>query len=384
MRTVLLIFGLWVTTLSVFAQCSGANLVTNGNFSAGNTGFSTSYTYNATSCYAEGVYSIATSGNAVHAAFCTTGDHTSGSGNYMIINGAPSITNVWCQNMAVTTNTWYRFSFWGMNVCAICGDAPQFSISINGTPATDPCATFVFNTICNWKYYEVYWHSGTNTSANICITNLNTYLGGNDFALDDIEFRSCSSGGPCSAFLPTAPVLDFVKANENEVQIGFWLGENIAQNHKIFIERRTQNYANFEEIAQIHNPKVGTSSFVDTYPVFNQELYYRVKSIDKDGNVQYSNIRSIIVKKQDKSSLRLYPNPAMQNENIVLTYEGNVEKIISITLTDMTGRTVYYQENAGTLFENSQMRIPVQLNTGCYLLTTRFTDRTEAQKLLVY
>jgi hypothetical protein len=383
MRTVLLIFVLWVATLNMFAQCGGANLVTNGNFSAGNTGFSTSYTYSASSCYVEGQYSIASSGSAVHTAFCTTGDHTSGSGLYMIVNGAPSITNVWCQNMAVSINTWYRFSFWGMNVCASCGDSPQFSISVNGIPASNPCATFVFNTTCNWKYYEVYWNSMGSTSANICITNLNTYAGGNDFALDDIEFRSCTSGGPCVAFPLDAPVLDYAQAVQNEVQLGFWVDESLIQNNKLYIERHTHNSV-FEEVGFIQNLKVGTNIFTDKYPLFNQEMHYRIKSVDKNGNTQYSNIRSVIVKKQENNTVLLYPNPALQNDNILLKYEGDTQKMTSITLTDMTGRTVYYQENLGMLFENSQLRIPVQLNTGCYLVTTRFTDRIETQKLLVY
>ena len=40
-----------------------------------------------------------------------------------------------------------------------------------------------------WSQFHEIWFSGTNTSATICITNQNTAQAGNDFALDDIEFR---------------------------------------------------------------------------------------------------------------------------------------------------------------------------------------------------
>jgi gliding motility-associated-like protein len=41
---------------------------------------------------------------------------------------------------------------------------------------------------CTWnQFYEV-WNAGTNTTAQICITNQNTQTSGNDFALDDISF----------------------------------------------------------------------------------------------------------------------------------------------------------------------------------------------------
>lgn len=384
MRVFTFIFILWVLSLNMLAQCGGTNLVTNGNFSAGNTGFSTSYTYNPSNCYTEGHYSIASSGSAVHGSFCTTGDHTSGSGLYMIVNGAPSSINVWCQTMTVTPNTWYRFSFWGMNVCAVCSDNPQFSISINGVPASNPCATFVFDTRCSWKYYEVYWNSMGATSANICIINLNTYLGGNDFALDDIEFRSCSSGGPCIAFPLDAPVLEYAKTESNQVQLGFWIDEYLSTNSTIYVERSTNNTVNFEEIGTVQNIKIGTNVFTDKYPVFEQEMYYRLKSIDKDGTAHYSNIRSARVKNEVGEKITVYPNPARYAEVIVLEYHGESQKIMNIMLTDMSGKVLYHQENAGILFDNGQMRIPVELVSGCYTLTIRLSDKVHTQKLLVY
>ena len=42
-----------------------------------------------------------------------------------------------------------------------------------------------------WKKFDAVWYSGEQTSATICIVNLSTIRGGNDFALDDIRFTTC-------------------------------------------------------------------------------------------------------------------------------------------------------------------------------------------------
>ena len=63
-------------------------LATNGNFSSGNSGFLTNYTYNPTSIWNEGTYAVGPNPNAVHPNFGSWGDHTTGSGNYMLVNGS--------------------------------------------------------------------------------------------------------------------------------------------------------------------------------------------------------------------------------------------------------------------------------------------------------
>lgn len=372
-------------SLRLSAQCGGPNLVVNGNFSAGNTGFFSAYTYNPGSCYVEGEYSIATSGSAVHSAFCTTGDHTTGSGLYMIVNGSPSITNVWCQNMAVSPGTWYCFSFWGTNVCVWCGDTPQFSVSFNGTPAADPCATFTFNTTCSWKYYEVYWHSGSSTSVTICILNLNTYAIGNDFAIDDIEFRSCITSGGCTAFLPVyTPILQDVKQNQSTVALTFTIDEVLLNQSKIFVERSTLNNE-FEEIGEIKsdNLKIGSNLFVDRYPIFNQEMHYRIKAIRKDGSTLYSNVKSIVVKNFDEQIISLFPNPLPHSQPLMLEYTGDIKDIQYIVISDIAGKVLYRQDSPASYFVNNRAVLPVRLSPGCYSVTVNLGVRLDTQKIVV-
>ncbi|MCW5907675.1 MAG: SprB repeat-containing protein [Chitinophagales bacterium] len=172
------------TTYTVTTQVASGDLIGNGNFSGGNAGFSSNYTYT-TNLQPEGTYYVGSNPNTYHGGFSPCPDHTTGSGNMMIVNGAgtPGL-NVWCQTINVVPNTDYAFSCW---VTSVAGGSPavlQFSISgsLLGTPFSAPAS------VCQWQQFYAIWNSGSNTTANICIVNQNTTLGGNDFALDDITF----------------------------------------------------------------------------------------------------------------------------------------------------------------------------------------------------
>ncbi|HNF71961.1 MAG TPA: PKD domain-containing protein [Chitinophagaceae bacterium] len=166
------------------------NLIPNGDFSQGNTLFSSSYVYGTGGPWGllsnEGQYAIATNPNSTHINFASFGDHTTGTGNMMVVNGAgtPNV-NIWCETINVNPNTWYDFSAWGATCVASNPAILQFSINgtLVGTPLALPLTTGL------WTQFHVTWFSGSNTTITICITDQATALSGNDFAIDDISFR---------------------------------------------------------------------------------------------------------------------------------------------------------------------------------------------------
>ncbi len=114
----------------------GTNLVTNGNFSSGNTGFTSAYSFVANSSSSlgpAGVYAIVTNPSLDHSAAASFGDHTTGTGNMMAINGASSPVNVWSQTIAVTPGSDYAFSAWFSNWSSITTSLPTLQFRINGT-----------------------------------------------------------------------------------------------------------------------------------------------------------------------------------------------------------------------------------------------------------
>lgn len=173
------------TTYTVSTQVEIGNSITNGDFSAGNTGFSSSYVYTPPPNTTEGQYWVSTNAQAWNGGMAPCGDHTTGSGNQLLVNGAttPNET-IWCQTVNVLPNSSYAFSTWLQTLSP--GNPAQLQFSINGSLLG---SVFVAsNTTCGWQQFYEVWNSGANTTANICIVNQNTFASANDFAIDDISF----------------------------------------------------------------------------------------------------------------------------------------------------------------------------------------------------
>lgn len=166
------------------------NVVYNGYFESGNTGFSSGYTFKTdpNDALPEGQYDICTNAYSTHGNFSSCGDHTTGSGNYLVVNGAtvPN-TIVWSQTVNVKPHTEYAFSAWVNNVTTpgLNNEVAYLQFMINGVQVGPifSCLT----TLKQWaNYYEV-WNSGDTTTATIAIVNQNTIGSGNDFGIDDIS-----------------------------------------------------------------------------------------------------------------------------------------------------------------------------------------------------
>lgn len=164
---------------------TGANLIVNGNFSNGNTGFTSQYIYSPSSGFNAGVYTVGANIQAWHSGFAPCTDHTTGTGNVMMINGAdiPDVA-LWSEVVPVTPNTNYEFAAWVETL--VDHDPAILQFSINGNVLGEPI--FAPSANCEWERFFINWNSGNATSATISIVNQNTELAGNDFALDDISF----------------------------------------------------------------------------------------------------------------------------------------------------------------------------------------------------
>ncbi len=182
-------------------------LVQNGNFDLGNTGFITTpsgtqrYVYVPDSInynrelLLPGKYGIGTNANKYNNLYWGH-DHTSGTGNFMIVHGfAFAAPILWQDTVQVTPNTNYYFSAWGMSLNSL-GFNGKLKFEINSTQVgnilnlqnrgnSDTSAD-------NWTRFYTIWNSGTSTSAILSITNTQTSFIGNSFGIDDISFASMS------------------------------------------------------------------------------------------------------------------------------------------------------------------------------------------------
>ena len=178
---------------SLTATMLSGDLVVNGNFSAGNSGFFTAYGGPMGGAFGplswEGTYMVSTDPQLTHFHFLSFGDHTTGTGNMMVVNGSGNPnTIVWQQTINVVPATNYNFSTWVSSTLNLpTWEVAQLQFSINGSligPAFSAPANGGI-----WENFFVNWNSGANTTATIRIINQNTSTSGNDFAIDDVFFQ---------------------------------------------------------------------------------------------------------------------------------------------------------------------------------------------------
>jgi gliding motility-associated-like protein len=185
-----------LANFQAFSQCGACKkqveLIPNGNFSNGNTGFSTTLTpasgFICPLC-PEGTYVVGTNAFFYHNQFAGL-DHTNpGNGSYMIVNGTGAANVVvWCATVPVQQNTDYTFSFWGRDVATNSNLHPlaRLQASFNGEHLGDTL-------ICSggWQNETFLWNSGDTSLVQICLINYQDQTGGNDFGIDDISLSGC-------------------------------------------------------------------------------------------------------------------------------------------------------------------------------------------------
>lgn len=177
-------FAAFMLALVALPTASSANLIVNGDFEAGNTGFSSDYAYSPGNITGAGVYDILTDPSPAHNLAASYGDHTSGAGKMMAVNGSTDAGDlVWGQTVSVQANAIYDFAVY---ISSWYSGAPaELEFTVNGTAIGSlvaPMQTAV------WELAFATWDSGAATSALIEVRNAQTAFGGNDFALDDFYF----------------------------------------------------------------------------------------------------------------------------------------------------------------------------------------------------
>lgn len=175
-----------IETLIAHAVIQSPNLIVNGDFSAGNSGFTSSMLFNPFTLIIPGSYAIMNDPAAIHPDFKMCQDHTTGGGGMLACNGSllPN-RDIWCQNVAVEPGGTYDLSFWSSALTE--NESAELVIRLDGQNLTTP--QLLGPTTCEWVQSNLSWTAGLQTSVQFCIRNLNGANSGNDFAIDDIVMQ---------------------------------------------------------------------------------------------------------------------------------------------------------------------------------------------------
>ncbi|CAM1359296.1 Ig-like domain-containing protein [Tenacibaculum xiamenense] len=182
--------------LDVEEGCNSENLIKNGDFSQGNTGFSSDYTYTSGSV-GESQYRIAPYNTVIFnynyggsPNYPTAADPDGLIGNALFVNQGAN-TRMWYQTVTgLVPNEEYVFSYkiWTVRWS-------KWEVKVDGVQL----GMYSENTIANpqWNTYEVRFTTGANqTSAEISLNNLMGTSEGH-IILDDFTLKSTSGAGIC-------------------------------------------------------------------------------------------------------------------------------------------------------------------------------------------
>jgi outer membrane protein OmpA-like peptidoglycan-associated protein len=202
------ILTLFLSLMSLFltAQCPNGlktathNLVKNGDFEAGFADFETDYDFvsaRADGLIPEGTFAVEYSVGQLHYAFKDCGDHSTGKGRMVLVNGAVNPNSaIWKQTICVPSMSLLTFNGWFSNLVA---QPPFIEIRLNGKMMID--SRDVYLSQCDWIDLGFQWYSNNDTTALLEIYNQNTEASDNDFAIDDISVFACFSAAqgelPC-------------------------------------------------------------------------------------------------------------------------------------------------------------------------------------------
>jgi hypothetical protein len=173
-----------------------------------------------------------------------------------------------------------------------------------------------------------------------------------------------------------------VTAQRSFVEIS-WSTASELNNDFFTVERMFENGETFEPISTV--PGAGTTRKAKHYRVEDHTIsaglwYYRIKQTDFDGAFSYSPVRSVKVSGQ--GFWQIHPNPANGESFWIRFTAAELNQAVALVVIDQQGRTAFtHTLSVNSL--NEEIKIPVQLSPGVYLVRIQSGQGMSQQKLMV-
>jgi Secretion system C-terminal sorting domain/HYR domain len=178
--------------------------------------------------------------------------------------------------------------------------------------------------------------------------------------------------------LKTGSITELVAHIKNKTALLDWMNSNNDKTN-YFVIQRNNALGEFEDIKTITaRPLLGIQeyAFVDD-KVKKDENSYRIKTVLKNGTLQYSSTKTVDIKNKDL--IQVYPSPTATMVNIDLTPYGN--QSVRLFLYDYLGQTVHTQFIQQV--NNNQNQIDLSdLPSGRYNLSIVSQTQQSVEKML--
>lgn len=343
------------------------NLVPNGNFSSGNTGFSTQFVYNSNLNLGDGYYYIGTNAASYHPQFSGTG-----SGQFMIVNSGwnAALFMVWCRDVSVCPGQTYTLSYRARTLSNATPARLQWWIngSANGPEVLLPAFG------AGWQTITHTWTAPPGpTTATFCLRAMSGEGVGNDFGLDDISISSTVILSDQVEVLQVALPVELLSFTGEAILGKSYLNWRTAseRNNDHFRLLRSGDLDSWEEIALI--PGAGNSQTdrdyhaVDGTP-FMGTNYYALVQVDLDGTETRA---SVVAVTQMASEVGLIgPNPAPVG--MPIRFNAIID---GLHVTDLLGRYIPF-----TVSSNS---LSILAGAGVYVVSIQHGDAARSVRVVL-
>ena len=184
-------------TVNAQAPTCGPNLITNGDFESGNTGFTSGYAFKTdvagnSEMIPENTYGIDDNINTYHPLM----SGVARSGNFLMVNGnTGSIKTVWSQSINVIAGSEYKISAYVQNIFSVSPALLRFNVGGNLVGTFSPTG------LATWQEFTATFVATTNGNVEFSIINSNLTAYGNDFGVDDISVLRLCPVPPCGTNL---------------------------------------------------------------------------------------------------------------------------------------------------------------------------------------
>jgi hypothetical protein len=385
------------TTYSVTSTLYNNNLITNGSFESGNTGFTSSYSHYTGAQYAttpgnNGYYSISNAGTNQCQWFSTNGTANGPSlsaqngGVYFIGDGATTSSMVWSQTVTgLTVGSVYKFQYYYAAGDPDATRAVLRTTITGGTVAVVAPTTstdITTNNATAWNQ-ATYTFTASSTSATITLTDMTSTgsTNGNDFYLDNIEFLSpCLVTSTINVTVNCTLPVELVDFNAVKQGAGALLTWSTAkeENSAYFVIEKSSDGISFTEAGRKNAAGNSSSllrySFTDPF-ITSGVTYYRLAQYDIDGTVHYSEVKA--VSKEGVNDVVVMPNPTQGTFVIMLDFTGEAKSYVNIL--NSLGQVVYEQAESTANFRNVDIS---HLPSGVYYLQVSTHDNTIVKKVV--
>ncbi len=171
-------------------------------------------------------------------------------------------------------------------------------------------------------------------------------------------------------------LLSFKAIDRGDLHELKWRVENEFEMDEYLVQKSTDGilFDNIGSVNAENKEEQHDYSFNDKEIQDFRIFYYRLKMIGFDGNVEYSEIRSITREISDDISLRFYPNPVKHELNILLEGGDEDTEIEKLEIRGIKGELVKTYNSSISIYE----RISISdLTPGTYVLFYRLTEGEE-------